>query len=289
MVLPNASSGFENINDMLVPVVWFEESAMIPEESAQKFKSLYTNRIRLINLVLFSMFLASILLIAIDLRLLLATNHWREFKIIKLATSGCQSMSATRPTSTAKVNPVAASDYMQKAKVLQLTSERKATTDSRTSGLASSLGSQLQSRRKESTASTDSCSSSQELTLATDDDDEQATVTGGNDNNNKQDLLISAQPSDQSNEPTKPQLQQARLSLKTPKSNTTNQADDATDGGQQSPPHSSEPAQVDQNTFTSTVSISNEPKRNFHTQLAKRSIVDLNSTKSPTIPDKENR
>ena len=55
---------------MLVPVVWFEESALIPEESARKFRSLYTDRIRLVNIVLTSLFLAALGLLAIDARLM---------------------------------------------------------------------------------------------------------------------------------------------------------------------------------------------------------------------------
>lgn len=55
---------------MLVPVVWFEESALIPEESARKFRSLFTERIRTINVVLMTLVLASLGLLAIDARLL---------------------------------------------------------------------------------------------------------------------------------------------------------------------------------------------------------------------------
>lgn len=72
--------GFENINDMLIPLVWFEESAMIPEESAQKFRSLYTDRIRLVNLVLTTLFLASIGLLAIDARLILTLYNNSQLK-----------------------------------------------------------------------------------------------------------------------------------------------------------------------------------------------------------------
>lgn len=73
-------SGFENINDMLVPLIWIEESAVIPEESAQKFRSLYTDRIRLVNLVLTTLFLASIGLLAIDARLILALYKNSQLK-----------------------------------------------------------------------------------------------------------------------------------------------------------------------------------------------------------------
>lgn len=68
---------------MLVPVVWFEESAMIPEESAKKFRSLYTDRIRLVNIVLLSLFLAALGLLAIDIRLIAAhyANCYRRFKM----------------------------------------------------------------------------------------------------------------------------------------------------------------------------------------------------------------
>lgn len=67
---------------MLVPIVWFEESAQIPEEAARKFKSMYTDRIRLINLTLLSLFLASLVLLAIDLRLMINTHYWRRFKFV---------------------------------------------------------------------------------------------------------------------------------------------------------------------------------------------------------------
>lgn len=69
---------------MLVPLVWFEESALIPEETAKKFKSLYTDRIRLFNIVLTSLFLAALGLIAVDLRLIAshyANAYSRHFKI----------------------------------------------------------------------------------------------------------------------------------------------------------------------------------------------------------------
>lgn len=65
---------------MLVPVVWFEESAMIPEEAARKFKTLYTDRIRMVNIVLTSLFLAALGLLAIDMRLLVG-HYWRCFNI----------------------------------------------------------------------------------------------------------------------------------------------------------------------------------------------------------------
>lgn len=64
-----SSRGFENINDMLVPVLWLEESAMIPEEAALKFRSMYTERVRKINLALLSLFAAAILLLLLDWRL----------------------------------------------------------------------------------------------------------------------------------------------------------------------------------------------------------------------------
>lgn len=64
---------------MLVPVIWFEESAMIPEESAQKFKSLYTDRIRMVNIILSSMFVAALGLLAIDARLL--ASQYSHFKV----------------------------------------------------------------------------------------------------------------------------------------------------------------------------------------------------------------
>jgi len=74
---------------MLLPIVWFEESAQIPEEAARKFKSLYTDRVRLINLVLMSIFLASVALLAVDLRLMLGTRYWRR---LKLAGKGSNSL-----------------------------------------------------------------------------------------------------------------------------------------------------------------------------------------------------
>lgn len=76
-------SGFENINDMLVPVIWFEESAQIPEESAQKFRSLYTDKIRLVNIVLSSLFIAALGLLAIDLRLFMAGRKQHGHRCLK--------------------------------------------------------------------------------------------------------------------------------------------------------------------------------------------------------------
>jgi len=78
---------------MLVPVVWFEESALIPEESARKFKSLYTDRIRLINIVLTSLFLAALGLLALDLRLL-AGKHSLCFKL-KISCTKAAAAAAT--------------------------------------------------------------------------------------------------------------------------------------------------------------------------------------------------
>lgn len=72
---------------MLIPVVWFEESALIPEESARKFRSLYTDRVRLINLVLTSLFLVSLGLLAVDARLL-ASHYSFCFSSLKLAHLG---------------------------------------------------------------------------------------------------------------------------------------------------------------------------------------------------------
>lgn len=59
--------------------MWFEESAMIPEESARKFRSLYTDRIRIINIVLSSLFVAALGLLAIDARLL--ASQYQRFKV----------------------------------------------------------------------------------------------------------------------------------------------------------------------------------------------------------------
>lgn len=73
---------------MLVPIVWFEESAMIPEESAQKFRSLYLDRVRFVNWTLVSLFLGSILLLLVDARLLIATHYWRQFKLMSSAQAG---------------------------------------------------------------------------------------------------------------------------------------------------------------------------------------------------------
>lgn len=74
-------SGFENINDMMIPVVWFEESALIPEESAKKFRTLYTDRIRIINITLVSLLLTSVVLLIVDARLIIASQYWRKFKV----------------------------------------------------------------------------------------------------------------------------------------------------------------------------------------------------------------
>lgn len=108
---PSENSGFENINDMLVPLVWFEESAMIPEESAQKFRSLYTDRIRLVNLVLTTLFLASIGLLAIDARLILAQYNSSQLKWRPTPAADRrrhQSTSSTFLASAAKKAPSAA-------------------------------------------------------------------------------------------------------------------------------------------------------------------------------------
>lgn len=53
---------------------------MIPEESAKKFKSLYTDRIKMVNIVLITLFLAALGLLAIDLRLI-ATHYSHCFQI----------------------------------------------------------------------------------------------------------------------------------------------------------------------------------------------------------------
>lgn len=87
----NNKSGFENIRDMLVPIIWFEESAMIPEESAQKFRSLYVDRVRFINWTLLSLLAASILLLIVDARLLVSTHYWRRFKLITTASTAATS------------------------------------------------------------------------------------------------------------------------------------------------------------------------------------------------------
>lgn len=154
---------------MLVPLVWFEESAQIPEESAQKFKSLYTNRIRLINLILISMLLASIGLIVIDLRLLAASGHWREFKIVKLATANCQQVASAATSSIRKPK------HERPAKPTAPTGgsssfDGSATLKSSSASYASSiqvpaLESHFSaSRRKDSEASIESTDSGQELT-----------------------------------------------------------------------------------------------------------------------------
>lgn len=59
---------------MIVPLVWFEESAMMTEELADKFKSKYRDPIRRVNTILFSLLVSSILLFAINLGLL-ASSH----------------------------------------------------------------------------------------------------------------------------------------------------------------------------------------------------------------------
>lgn len=89
---------------MLVPIVWFEESAQIPEEAAQKFRSMYVDKIRLINMILFSLLTASIALLAVDAKLLIATRRWREFKLMRLSGhltggSGGQANGPPPPTS----------------------------------------------------------------------------------------------------------------------------------------------------------------------------------------------
>lgn len=80
---------------MLIPLVWFEESALIPEESARKFKSLYTDRIRMVNIVLTTLFLAALALLAIDMRLLV--NHYTSCFNMKIS---CKIASSSSSTST---------------------------------------------------------------------------------------------------------------------------------------------------------------------------------------------
>ncbi|KAG9509290.1 Lysosome membrane protein 2 [Fragariocoptes setiger] len=62
--------GFENIADMLVPVIWIEESARITEESANKFRSMYTDRVRTANWVLAIALVSAFVLMVIDIRLI---------------------------------------------------------------------------------------------------------------------------------------------------------------------------------------------------------------------------
>lgn len=70
---------------------------MIPEESAKKFKSLYTDRIRLVNIVLTSLFLAALGLLAIDIRLI-ANQYWQcfRFKISSAAAAASSKSSTTK-------------------------------------------------------------------------------------------------------------------------------------------------------------------------------------------------
>lgn len=70
--------GFENISDMLVPLVWFEESAQVNEETADKFKSKYRDPIRRVNTLLFSLLVSSILLFAINLHLLVSNKFGKN-------------------------------------------------------------------------------------------------------------------------------------------------------------------------------------------------------------------
>lgn len=93
LTVSHSHRGFENVNDMLVPVIWFEESAMIPEESAKKFKSLYTDRIRLVNIILSSLFVAAVGLLAIDARLLASQNSY-----FKVTSASVQAQSSGKPS-----------------------------------------------------------------------------------------------------------------------------------------------------------------------------------------------
>lgn len=61
---------------MLVPVVWFEESAMIPEETAKMFKSIYTDKIRLIRTVIGSLFFIAL---GVSITALVASHYFANF------------------------------------------------------------------------------------------------------------------------------------------------------------------------------------------------------------------
>lgn len=87
---------------MLVPLVWFEESALIPEESARKFKTLYTDRIRMVNIVLTTLFLAALALLAIDMRLLV--NYYTSCFNIKLNCKVDSSCPSSTLSSTSTIN-----------------------------------------------------------------------------------------------------------------------------------------------------------------------------------------
>lgn len=81
------TSGFENINDMLVPLVWFEESAQITEETAEKFRSNYTDRVRRMNNILLTLLLGSMILFGINLHLLASNRFGRKSSKWRLGTS----------------------------------------------------------------------------------------------------------------------------------------------------------------------------------------------------------
>lgn len=63
---------------MLVPLVWFEESAMINEETADKFRSSYTDRVRRMNTILLTLLAGSAILFAINLHLLAVAGFGRN-------------------------------------------------------------------------------------------------------------------------------------------------------------------------------------------------------------------
>lgn len=102
---------------MLVPLVWFEESALIPEESARKFKSLYTDRIRMVNIILTTLFLAALALLAIDTRLLI--NYYTTCFNMKIS---CKINSASAASSSSSFSSSALHDSKTTSSHLSSTS-----------------------------------------------------------------------------------------------------------------------------------------------------------------------
>lgn len=99
---------------MLVPLVWFEESALIPEESARKFKSLYTDRIRMVNIILTTLFLAALALLAIDTRLLI--NHYTSCFNMKIS---CKINSASASSSLSLHNSETTSSHLSSSNTVK--------------------------------------------------------------------------------------------------------------------------------------------------------------------------
>lgn len=90
---------------MLVPVVWFEESALIPEESAKMFRSIYTDKIRLIRTVIGSLFFIALCVsIASIMASQYFTNCYNSFKIKSSTSSKTSTETIISSSKTGETN-----------------------------------------------------------------------------------------------------------------------------------------------------------------------------------------